>query len=122
MVGGPDSFISLLPCTGKIRPANKSMIAFFHPEYTNSAGAAPKFWTTVEVSIGIVAACLPTMAPLFMRASSPRELYNSIRPVFARLSPANQEVYSMESLDDLDLRPFAQPSSKQKIRVCEGTQ
>ena len=40
------------------------------------------FWTTAEVSIGLLAASLPPLGPLIRRAPNPLRLYSIIRKSF----------------------------------------
>jgi hypothetical protein len=45
--------------------------------------APPIFWTIFEVSVAVIAACLPPLAPLLKKAPTPRRLANSIRQVLS---------------------------------------
>ncbi|CAF9927356.1 MAG: hypothetical protein HETSPECPRED_006564 [Heterodermia speciosa] len=78
----------------------KSFHDFFHPaeSFTNNIDTAPGFWTTAEVSVGVVAACLPPLSPLIRRVPSPRQLYRSLRG-----SPS-RDGYVLERLDGSEHR------------------
>lgn len=54
---------------------------YFHlpPSEKNSNPIPPWFWGTVEISIGLLAACLPPMGTLIRRTPSPSELFASMR-------------------------------------------
>lgn len=56
-------------------------LVYFHPSEspTSHNRSAPNFWTMAEVSIGLLAACLPPLGPLIRRIPSPLGLYTSIR-------------------------------------------
>ena len=79
---------------------NEHPTAFFHPTFTNKTGTAPGFWTTAEVSIGVVTACLPPLGPLIRRTPSPKQLYYSIR---GSPSVRLREDYGMEKLKGSEL-------------------
>ena len=75
---------------------NRCSIDYFHPTLTstNHVENGLRFWTTAQVSIGVVAACLPLLGPLIRRAPTPEELYRSIRG-----SPS-KEAYVLERSDE----------------------
>ena len=60
--------------------ADQYAIAFFHPEYRNDTDSAPDFWTTAEVSIGVVASCLPPLGVLLRKMPGPSKFYGYLRP------------------------------------------
>ena len=87
---------------------NKFPTDFFHPTltFTNNIDTAPGFWTTAQVSVGVVAACLPPLGPLIRRVPKPKEVYRSLRG-----SPSRNG-YVMERLDGSDHR-----AKDEEIRV-----
>lgn len=56
---------------------NAPIAAYFNPHVVSRTGAAPEFWTTVEVCLGVVAACLPPLGPLLRKLPGPIRLYHS---------------------------------------------
>ena len=60
---------------------NRYSTEYFHPNmtFTNNVNTGLGFWTTAQVSIGVVAACLPLLGPLIRRAPTPKEPLRSIR-------------------------------------------
>ena len=86
------------PFTPGISLDNNYPTDFFHPPKirTNKIKDAPSFWTTAEVSVGVVAACLPPLGPLIRRVPSPKELYRSLRG-----SPS-RDGYVLKRLDGLE--------------------
>ena len=52
---------------------------YFHPSGSETrANAAPNFWTTFEISIGVLAACLPPLGPLIRRLPEAPRLFGSV--------------------------------------------
>ena len=54
---------------------------YVHPSAspTSANRTPPYFWTTVEVSVGLLAACLPPLGPIISRLPSPLQIYASFR-------------------------------------------
>ncbi|KAF6225798.1 hypothetical protein HO133_009800 [Letharia lupina] len=50
---------------------------------TNHFATPPNFWTTAEVSIGLLAACMPPLNPLIRRAPSSLNIDDSINTSLA---------------------------------------
>ena len=63
-------------------------------------GAAPEFWTTVELSVGVVAACLPPLGPLIRKVPGPGKLYDSIRDNFSTPLRSQQQKSSRKPSDE----------------------
>ena len=96
--------------------ANHKVAAFFHPDFMNKTGAAPGLWTTAEVSMGIVAACLPPMGALIRKIPGPMKYYSSYRYDVRTLSPSTREVYGMQRLGEPDLvKPYNQKAWEDKV-------
>ena len=80
--------------------ANPPMIAYFHPGVVDDTPAAPLFWTTAEISIGVFAACLPPLSPLLRQIPNRRKTYSSIRSVAWNRLWRSRDDYGLEKLDD----------------------
>lgn len=52
---------------------------FSSADEMTGASTPPWVWTTIEASVGVIAACLPTMAPLIRSAPSASQLSRSLR-------------------------------------------
>lgn len=80
----------------------KTFAIFFNPSKGHSAATPPTFWTTAEVSIGLLAACFPPLSPLIKRVPSPLKTYDSIKHGLAssRLgrSEAPERLSSVENI------------------------
>ena len=57
-------------------------LAYFHPEAKNNTISAPTLWTNAEISIAVVAACLPPLGPL-LYTLKPKLWYQSLRQKFS---------------------------------------
>ena len=86
---------------------------------TGKTGSAAAFWTTVEVSIGVLAACLPPLGPLLRMVPGPRKLYYSFRHSLSSRSRTKHDVHGTERFEELNNNGkdghFAMNSSSQKI-------
>lgn len=86
----------------------KTFTIYFHPSKsaTSHDRTPPSFWTTVEVSIGLFAACLPPLGPLITRVPSPRKMYTSVRHGFASYasggSKLSERIPSVEHVSNVD--------------------
>jgi len=56
----------------------------------------PTFWTIVEVTVAVVAACLPALAPLLKRLPTPGSIATSIRHVFSSQSTGKESMHLPE--------------------------
>ena len=61
---------------------------------------APEFWTTVECSVGVIAACLPPLGPLIRKAPGPRRLYDSVRNSLSTPFRSQQQKRSKKPSDE----------------------
>lgn len=79
---------------------------YFDPSNGNINGnnTPPTFWTTAEVSNGLLAACFPPLNPLIKRVPSPRKIYDYIKYSLAsRLgrSEAPERLPSVENISKI---------------------
>ena len=97
-----ESFFFYLAPASLFLSLTRRIAAFFHPQTVNNTGSAPGFWTTIEVSIGVVAACLPPLGPLIRKVPGPKQSYKLIRHGLSSWSQSTREVYGMEKLKEYD--------------------
>ena len=57
---------------------------YFHPSKSKKSEnrTPPSFWTTVEVSVSVQAACLPPLGPLIRRTPGPKTVGSVMRKGF----------------------------------------
>ncbi|KAL2051850.1 hypothetical protein ABVK25_007765 [Lepraria finkii] len=72
-LGGISTFFGIV----RLLYVAKTFHTYFNPHVVSRTGAAPEFWTTVEVCLGVVAACLPPLGPLLRKLPGPIRLYHS---------------------------------------------
>lgn len=63
---------------------------YYHPAAvkteTSPNRTPPNFWTTAEVSVGLIAACLPPLGPLIRKAPSLKYYTSKLSSLYARTS------------------------------------
>ena len=67
--------LSLCVCLTRVHP----VYVHHSTSPTSKNRTPPFFWTTVEVSVGLLAACLPPLGPIIRRLPSPLQIYASFR-------------------------------------------
>lgn len=85
----------------------KTFTAYFHPpaSATSHNRTPPSFWTTVEVCIGLLAACLPPLGPMIKHIPSPLKVYTSMRKGLASYSYSSGGNKPSERLSSVEQFP-----------------
>lgn len=80
----------------------------------------PTFWTTAEISVGLLAACLPTMMPLMRRLPSPERTYNLLSYT---LTPRRSgQIKAPERLSSVENTPKTYGSSENMMGLARGVE
>ncbi|KAF6241044.1 hypothetical protein HO173_000838 [Letharia columbiana] len=88
---------------------------FFHPPKTTpKAHSEPTFWTTAEVSIGLLAACLPPLKPLLEKMGG--ALKRSLVSFRASRSRKSERLSSVENIAKID------GFNEVKLEAAKGTE
>lgn len=87
---------------------------------TNGLATPPTFWTTSELSIGLLAACLPPLNPLIRRVSFPRKIYDSLRLGLA--SRSSDRSKPSERLPSVENIPKFFESNEGKTEWAKGAE
>lgn len=87
---------------------------------TKSIGTPPTVWTTAEVSVGLLAACIPPLNPLIRRISSRRKMCDSTDNALAsRRSGRGKPSERLSSVEDI---PKILDLDEWKIKAATGVE
>lgn len=76
----------------------------------------PIFWTTAEVTVGLLAACLPPLNPLIKRVPSPRKVYDFLINTFT--SPSSGRSNAIKRLSSVEDVPRADGPGRGKTKMA----
>ena len=80
----------------------------------------PTFWTTAEVAIGLLAACLPPLNPLIKRVPSPRKVYDFLQNILD--SPPSARSNARKRLSSVENPPRTDGPHEGKMEMEKNVQ